>query len=341
MALSGIFRGGWLAAVTLLAVTAACDSPASPSSRPSASRSAHRSPSASHSPTLPAPASVHANELAPVPVLMVHEVEADPQGDYAQTPAQFRATLEYLAGHGYVPITAAQLVRGDIDVPAGASPVVLTFDDGLASQFRLTAAGVPDPASAVGILLAVAREHPGFTPVATCYVNRTPFAQAQPAAALRWLVGHGFEIGNHTYDHTDLGAADAGTVQRELASQQRMVVAAVPGYAETTMALPYGSVPSDAALAHHGAWQGTGYDYGGVMLVGAGPAPSPFSRDWDPYAIPRIRSWHGTIDFDQSYWLPRLATDRYVSDGDPKVISYPRAAATGLRPALAARARPY
>jgi peptidoglycan/xylan/chitin deacetylase (PgdA/CDA1 family) len=340
MTLSGISKGRWLAVVALLAVTAACGSPASPSSRPAASRSVSRSPSAPPSPTLPAPASVHANELGPVPVLMVHEVEANPQGDYAQTPAQFRATLEYLAGHGYVPITAAQLVRGAIDVPAGASPVVLTFDDGLASQFRLTTAGAPDPASAVGILLAVAREHPAFTPVATLYVNHTPFAQAQPAAALQWLVRHGFEIGNHTYDHADLAAADAGTVQRELASQQRMVTAAVPGYAETTMALPYGSVPSNPALAHHGAWQGTGYDYAGVMLVGANPAPSPFSRDWNPYAIPRIRSWHGTIDFDQSYWLPRLAGDRYVSDGDPKVISYPRAA-TGPRPELAARGRPY
>jgi peptidoglycan/xylan/chitin deacetylase (PgdA/CDA1 family) len=328
-----------VAAVVALAALAACGGTRHATSRPSPA-AASRSPSARPSPsrTVPPPASVRADELGPVPVLMVHEVRAGAQGDYAQTPAQFRATLEYLAGHRYVPVTAAQLVRGDLDVPAGASPVVLTFDDGLASQFQLTPAGTPDPACAVGILLAVAREHPGFTPTATLYVNKSPFG-GQPGA-LAWLVRHGFEIGNHTWDHADLSTLGAAAVQQELVTQQRMVAAAVPGYTETTMALPYGAMPADPTLAHRGSWQGTGYDYAGVMLVGANPAPSPFSRDFDPYAIPRIRSWHGSIDFDQAYWLPRLAADRYVADGDPRVVSYPRGTA-GLRPDLAASAHPY
>jgi hypothetical protein len=138
-----------------------------------------------------------ANELGEIPVLMIHQVEPHPMTDYAQTPDQLRARLEYLAGHGYVPITAAELVRRDIPIPAGTSPVVLTFDDGYDNQFRLLPDGSVDPQTAVGVVLSVRQRHPQFRAVGTMYVNRAPFGATDAGSELRWLVDHGWEIGQH------------------------------------------------------------------------------------------------------------------------------------------------
>lgn len=272
---------------------------------------------------------------------MIHEVVGHGSGDYWQTPAELRAQLESLAHAGYVPITAADLVAGKIDIPAGKSPVVLTFDDGSPGQFALGADGAPTPDCAVGILLDVARTNPGFTPVGTLYVNDHPFGQTNPGPYLRWLVSHGFEIGNHTLTHPNLHALTATDVQRELVQLQQLITTTLPGYGIRTMALPFGVYPADESLDHQGAWHGVRYSYGGVMLVGANPAPSPYSSSWNPYRVPRMRSAHNHVEFDAAYWLPEIAATRYVSDGDPSRISFPRAEATRLASSLQARAYPY
>jgi peptidoglycan/xylan/chitin deacetylase (PgdA/CDA1 family) len=342
-------RRSTFAACLALCVTAATACAGSGQDPSGATRIEPATTTAGSSPTAPArsappsadPAEVHANELGQIPVLMIHQVVQHPTGDFAQSPAQLRATLEYLASHAYLPITANQLVSGKIDIPAGASPVVLTFDDGLASQFQLRADGTVDPNSAVGVLLAVARKYPGFRPVGTMYVNRSPFGRTDATRELRWLVEHGWEIGNHTDKHENLRSLSSAAVQRAIANQDRLIRTLVPGYQVSTLALPYGIMPEPAALAHRGGASGVTYDYRGVMLVGANPAPSPFAADWDPFNIPRIRSWSGRTDYDEDYWMPRLARSRYVSDGDPARISFPRAAATTLAPAYAARANPY
>lgn len=282
-----------------------------------------------------------ANELGEIPVLMIHQVEPHPMTDYAQTPDQLRAHLEYLAGHGYVPITAAELVRGDIAIPAGTSPVVLTFDDGYANQFRLLPDGSVDPQTAVGIVLSVRQRHPQFRAVGTMYVNRAPFGAIDAGSELRWLVDHGWEIGNHTSTHANLGQLSATGVQKTIAEEHHDIAAAVPGYQVTTLALPFGVVPANPTLAHRGSAGGQSYDYAGVMLVGANPAPSPFAAGWDPFNIPRIRSWHGRIDYDEAYWMPRLEQTRYVSDGDPQKVSYPRSTTVKIANAFAGRATPY
>jgi len=290
---------------------------------------------------LPEPASVRANELGDIPVLMIHQVEENARGDYAQTPEQFRQSMEYLATHRYVPVTAAELVTGDLDLPAGTSPVVLTFDDGHPSQFRLLPDGTVDPSCAVGILMSVAEKYPGFRAVGTMYVNERPFGRSDPGPELRWLASHGWEIGNHTAHHANLGALDTAGVQAEIGELHLLLAEELPGYQVRTMSLPFGIMPDDPAAAYRGTWQGVTYSYDGVMLVGAGPAPSPYSKDWNPFAIPRIRSWHGSIDLDEDYWMPRLEHTRYISDGDPHVISYPRTLGVEPAPHVAAQLNPY
>ncbi|WP_219419389.1 polysaccharide deacetylase family protein [Pseudonocardia nigra] len=272
------------------------------------------------------PAEVQANELGSVPVLMYHRLVDDPVSVYDRTPEGFRAELERLAREGYVPVTTAEFAAGEMDIPAGKHPVVLTFDDGDPSTITIGPDNAPAEGTAVQILQQVAAANPGFRPVASMYVNADPFGGgAAGEKALRWLHENGFEVGNHTFGHTNLRLASAAEGEQDIARGDRFIREAVPGYEPTTLALPFGARPRDA----ESALRGSGYDYTGVLLVGANPAPSPYSEKFEPAAIPRIRSQgydDDEAEYGSSVWLDELAANPespYTSDGNPDVISYP------------------
>ena len=106
------------------------------------------------------PAQVRANELGVIPVMMYHQIKSKITGPYDTTPRDFRAGLERMFQAGYRPVRAIDLAHGQLDVPAGYSPVVLTFDDGYSNQLRLQPDGTVDPACAAGILIDVCRQFP-------------------------------------------------------------------------------------------------------------------------------------------------------------------------------------
>ncbi|MGA6162401.1 polysaccharide deacetylase family protein [Amycolatopsis magusensis] len=274
----------------------------------------------------PSPADVRANELGRVPVLMYHRIVASPSSVFDRTPQDFRAELERLAKEDYVPVTTAAFAEGRIDLPAGKHPVVLTFDDGDPTVLTLGQDGEPAPDTAVRILQDVAAAHPGFTPTGSVYVNAEPFGGGEAGTrALRWLHENGFEIGNHTLGHTNLRTASESTAREDVAAGDEAIRTAVPGYRPATLALPFGARPRAAEIAR----SGEGYEYTGVLLVGAHPAPSPFATEFDASAIPRIRSQGADgeeADYGSAKWLDELAADpdtRFTSDGDPAKISYP------------------
>jgi peptidoglycan/xylan/chitin deacetylase (PgdA/CDA1 family) len=290
------------------------------------------------------------NELGVIPVIMHHEIRPDRVGAFDQTPAEFRAELEKLWRQGYWPVTAADLATGRLGaVPAGKTPVVLTFDDSTQFQFFYTPDGKIKSNTAIAIMLDFAREHPAFKPAGTFYVLREPFAGiSRGPAMLRWLVAHGFELGDHTHDHIPLNTLDDGAVQRELVEGARVITHAVPSYRITTMALPLGALPHRRRLALRGRWHGQSYSFAAVFLAGAEPAPSPFTTTFDRNAVPRIRTshlpWNGERDFCAEFWLHELKLHpklRYVSDGDPARITFPRSDGNTLAPRYRARANPY
>ncbi|MEV7546235.1 polysaccharide deacetylase family protein [Streptomyces sp. NPDC089915] len=288
------------------------------------------------------PAQVGANELGQVPVLMYHQLTEKPASVYDRTPADFRAELERLAREGYVPVTARDFQTGRIDIPAGAHPVVLTFDDSTNSQVRLGADGAPAPDTALAILEQTAKEHPAFKPAATFFVNADGFSATGSAKALTWLKEHGYEVANHTGRHENLRTLDQAGAARAISAGQQAIEKAAPGTRVTSLALPFGAMPEPAGVAV----RGTGYRYDGVYLVGANPSVSPFARSFTPGAIPRIRSAgpkDEDAEFGSSRWLDKLAAgkNRYVSDGNPETVAFPRALAGELAPAFAKRARPY
>lgn len=264
-----------------------------------------------------------------VPVLMYHEVAASVAADdaYSTTPESLRADLARLYAAGYRPVSLSDLVDGRIAIPLGTTPVVLTFDDGTPGQFRLTPDGATDPDSAVGILDAFADAHPAWPRRAVFYVNDVPFGDAATAGRkLRMLVDRGYEVGNHTVHHADLSKADASTVRAELGGMSARLARLLPGVTIRHMALPFGTMPSPPTLARTGSGGGGTYRHDSVVLVGAEPAPSPFARRFDPFALPRVRAAaREGADYELDYWLRRLDDEdlRFVSDGDPDTVSVP------------------
>jgi hypothetical protein len=113
------------------------------------------------------------------------------------------------------------------------------------------------------------------------------------------------------------------------------------------MALPLGAWPSPKALAWRGSWGGTDYRINGVFEVGAEPSQSPYSTKFDEHAIPRIRTTPpgvGDQQWGSSWWLDILKDHperRYVSDGDPKTIAFPRSHEDELAPRFEPDAKPY
>ncbi|SEL28720.1 polysaccharide deacetylase family protein [Nonomuraea pusilla] len=275
---------------------------------------------------------IHANELGLVPILMYHRIVPKRLASIDRTPDQLRKELEKLARQGYVPITAREFATGQIQVPAGKSPVVLTFDDGHPSHFGLDSAGNPKPDTAVSIIMDVSRRYPGFRPVATFWVNRAPFGledTASQKAAVSWLTGHGFEVANHTWAHPDLRALPKKKVREQITRLERLLVKLGVGPSKT-LALPYGSMPRARKIAIKGNWDGTRYDFAGVFLAGAEPSLSPYAKKFDRLAIQRIQSngkkgecrkWCSQYWLE---WLNKHPGERYVSDGDPERISIPR-----------------
>lgn len=292
---------------------------------------------------------VHANELGLVPILMYHRLLKKRIASIDRTPAQLRAELKKLAKGNYVPITAAEFVSGNINIPAGAHPVVLTFDDGSPTHFAVDARGMPKNDTAVGIIFEIAAEYPSFRPVATFWVNKEPFGltdRKQQEQAVRWLLDHGFEVANHTYAHPDLRWLSKKKVSEQIVRQERLLKK-LGVSTSTTFALPYGSSPKKKRVAGDGKWDGTKYHFDGVFLAGAEPSVSPYAKKFDRHEIQRIQSngkrgecrrWCSTHWLE---WLDKHPAKGYTADGDPEHISVPKKLEGKIIPKLAKKVIAY
>src|SRR5689334_1757587 len=68
------------------------------------------------------------NEVGVIPILEYHEISSKEKWMMRSIP-NFRHDLERLYKEGYRPISMKEYLDNRIDLPAGMSPVLLTFDD--------------------------------------------------------------------------------------------------------------------------------------------------------------------------------------------------------------------
>jgi hypothetical protein len=273
------------------------------------------------------------NTLGHIPILEYHLI-ADRDSRWGRSRDGFRRDLQLLYDRGYRPITVAQLIDREIALPAGASPVVVTFDDASPGQFRYEERDGKleiDPASGVGIWLDFAKRHPDWPLRATfCLLPGASAGHAffgdrgidgQQTAwrfrKLRFLAEQGFELCAHTLWHANLATLSDAAVQEQIARSLVAIDSAVPGYRVRTFALPLGIWPKNRELARQGSWRDprsgrtVAYRFDAILEVAGPPARSPWAPGFDPLKLPRVQ----VVGDNLARELDRLEKDRYVADG--------------------------
>lgn len=282
-----------------------------------------------------AAANLTPNELGRIMILEYHLI-GYPEADWRRTPENFQRDLQMLYENEYYPVALRDLVNGNINVPAGKTPFVLTFDDSSEGQFRYLKRGnhlVIDPASAVGIMERFKKEHQDFPLTAIFFVlpaikpGLRLFGQEEYIQQkFDYLYHNGYEIGNHSYWHQNLGKTDDQGVQKQLALAVKAIQSYLPGYQVHSLALPLGVHPQNRSLEMNGEFQGIKYHHDSVLLVGSGSAPSPYSAEFNPLKLERIQA--GDTVWGPKAYVERYRKDpslRFVSDGDTTALSIPRA----------------
>ncbi len=273
---------------------------------------------------------IRPNEDGMVMILEYHNILPVSRSPYTSTVQQFRNDLNTLYKLNYRPVSMSDYLNNRIALPAGKSPVVLTFDDADASQYRMLPDGKTDPSCAVGVLEAFHSLHPDWALRGTFFIvpgyafgNRD-----QRAEKLQSLLKMGFELGNHTITHPQLSHLSNQRVQWELAECAAQIKALAPSARVNTLALPYGVAPRDRALELHGKWGKLVYHNRIVLLAGADPAPAVIDRRFKPQEVPRVQPVPGVCGLD--FWLHFFRNHpsrRYVSDGDADTTTLPRSLA--------------
>ena len=279
------------------------------------------------------------NELGRIPVVMYHAIGAPPLHGVRYdrhglniSPDTFRDQLEEMYDAGWYPINMRDALSPRVDVPVGKTPVVLTFDDALGTQFVYHKDGSIDPDCAVGILEEFHAEHPDWPLKGSFYVlplsryNPVPFYQdGLERKKLKYLVDHGFEVANHSTTHRMMARLSAKDLAWEMAQCCRYVKNRVPEATMDTMALPGGSVPRSSAnmeVLLEGKEGGTHYANRCILRAWGGATLPPAHKEFDRRNILRIGSEPGVIEG----WIKRLSSNevpRFVSDGDPDTVTFP------------------
>lgn len=289
---------------------------------------------------------LNVNETGNIPVMMYHGIQNLKNSDtaytggnidvdgYQRTAEAFRQDLDFYYENGYRMVRLKDYVNGNINTEAGKSPLVLTFDDGIENNIKVTGKNEKgeieiDPNSAVGILESYKEKYPDFNVTATFFLNGGLFNQPEyNEDILKWMVDHGYDIGNHTYSHVDFTTTTADQAQEEVGSIYAMLEEIIPGEYVNILALPFGSPYTfDHEMIpyiQNGTYNGKEYHTDTMLQVAWEADYSPFNTNFNPAFIKRIRAYdnEGT-NFDIEMNFGVLETNRYISDGDADTIVLP------------------
>lgn len=330
----------WVLALFALALLTGC-SPQAPSTPSAVSETpASETPESATAPEIITPLepvqpeldleAIRPNELGEVMVIMYHSL-GEKNSDYTRTAASFREDLKRLYDMGFRTLPLRDLVQGRITTPAGYTPVVLTFDDGHISNFKLLEddPNKIDPDSVVGIMSAFAEAHPDFGMHATFFFNGgTPFGQKGLVDfKFKYMLENGMDIGNHSFGHEHFKKLTAAEVEISLGKNAAALKALLPkDYEIDLLALPYGERPAEGQRATlvEGQYEGQAYRNIAILNVGWKPSVSPFEKTFDFASIQRVQSGDGKLQLTE--WLDgyeKSPQKRFVSDGLVDQVTIP------------------
>lgn len=255
--------------------------------------------------------------------------------------SDFLSHLARLYDAGYTLITLDDLLSGNLIVPEGRRPLVLSIDDGyFADQLFLDEDGEPSPLTGIGVLYDFYQQHPDFGFEVPMFVNfgdkyyGNYFTgtwwvvmngwEDDLAQAIVWGIEHGVIPYNHTYRHERLDLTQTIHIESVLSKHDQALrsylaradrldlVEEISNY----IALPYGIWPADnpgiEALKSYTDPEGqpvraifeAGYEYRPTFAL------APFSEGFDPMRLPRMAGIIASINFivEQAETLPTAET---------------------------------
>lgn len=285
------------------------------------------------------------NEAGRIPIMMYHGIEdkldsetsytggnIDKDG-YHRTKESFIKDLEFYYNNGYRMVRLNDYVNGNIDVEIGKSPIIITFDDGLVNNIKVTGLDsdgniIIDPSSAVGVLEDFKKKYPDFNITATFFLNGGLFRQSKyNDKIITWLIDNGYDIGNHSYTHANFKQINSLQSEEEIGKMYELLSNYTDKFVNI-VALPFGSPNSKTHdnFSHiiTSTYNGKSYETISTLQVGWEADNSPFSSNFDKLFLKRIRAYDNNgKDFDIEYSFKKLETTRYISDGDATKVVVP------------------
>lgn len=282
------------------------------------------------------------NELGKVPIMMYHGIiniqnddteytggNVDQEG-YNRTVEAFRDDLEFYYQNGYRMIRLQDYVDGNIEVELGYSPIILTFDDGSENNFKVLGEENGelqiDPNCAVGVLEEFKKKYPDYGVTATFFLNSNLFHQdSYNGKILKWLVEHGYDIGNHTMTHVDFTKIGVDETIQEIGQMYSILEETISSQYVSIVALPFGApyqkTHENYSSIVDGTYDGKNYHTNAILRVGWEAEVSCFDQYFDPFFLKRIRAYdHLGTEFDIEMNFKLLEDSRYISDGDSDTI---------------------
>ena len=257
-----------------------------------------------------------------IPILNYHRFTPnlwDKTSGMVRYLGDLKADLQAYYDSGYSLISLDDLLDGNIRVPEGRRPLILTIDDAyFANQLALNDRGEVSELSAVGAIYQFSQEHPDFGFEIAMFANFGDKHYGSFFTGTWWYVAEGWEQAlaetiawgiehhvypyNHTFHHPHLDQVADEVIQPQLAKndaelREYLALAGHPEYADLLsnyVALPYGSWPvSDRGVDQLISYldpEGdpvraifeAGYEYTPAF------ASPPFSDGFDPMHIPRM-----------------------------------------------------
>ncbi len=290
------------------------------------------------------------NEIGVIPVLMYHNL-GSVESRYVRSYENFKKDLWRMYEAGYRPIRLRDLLTGHITTPKGYTPVVLTFDDGNESDIGFEENGEIRSDTAAGILRDFSKSHPDFPPHATFYITKEDRYGDRELTAKKCkaLIELGMDIGNHSHTHPKMEEMTPEQIRSEMALQDEFLRTVLPaGYEIDSSSVPRSVVFStreQEEAMQHGTYGMIRYSYLGTVTGRGALNASPYHTDFDSCSVRRVIPTSDTkmeqITWD--YHMSRLESGeeiRFVSDGNPYVITVPEAYRQWMHPRWKSRLQP-
>ena len=183
-----------------------------------------------------------------------------------------------------------------------------------------------DPNSAVGILETYKQKYPDYGVTATFFINDNLFGQPEyDEDIITWLIQHGYDIGNHTISHADLGSITEEQTIKEIGGMYQKLDKIIGNAYISIVALPFGKPytkeHSNFGFILEGTYDNLSYQTEATLRVGWESELSPFDKNFDKTYLKRIRAYDNNgADFDITYNFNLLEKERYISDGNKDTV---------------------